>query len=108
MHQDRSESERVREAGSPIISISLGDTCLFRFGNTESRTGKYQDIELASGDLFVFGGPSRMAFHGVTKIYPETAPLPLGMKQGRLSVTIRQTGFSPDGNLNSSASSYEN
>ena len=54
MHQDKSESQTVRNAGSPIISISLGDTCLFRFGNTSSRTGQYQDIELKSGDLFVF------------------------------------------------------
>lgn len=93
MHQDRSESETMRSAGSPIVSISLGDTCQFRFGNTGSRSGMHQDIELCSGDLFVFGGPSRMAFHGVLKIYPGTAPLELGMKQGRLSVTIRETGF---------------
>lgn len=92
MHQDKSESQVVRNAGSPIISISLGDTCLFRFGNTESRTGKYQDIELTSGDLFVFGGEARMAFHGVMKIYPHTAPPELGMRAGRLSITIRETG----------------
>lgn len=46
MHQDKSESAVVRNAGSPIISISLGDTCLFRFGNSESRTGEHQYIEL--------------------------------------------------------------
>ena len=61
MHQDRSESETVRQAGSPIISVSLGDACLFRFGNTSGRSGIHQDIELRSGDLFVFGGLSRMA-----------------------------------------------
>ncbi|MBV8886589.1 MAG: alpha-ketoglutarate-dependent dioxygenase AlkB, partial [Chroococcidiopsidaceae cyanobacterium CP_BM_RX_35] len=83
MHQDRSESEAVRNAGSPIISISLGDTCLFRLGNPESRSGRHQDVELTSGDLFVFGGPSRMAFHSVVKIYPGTAPCDLGMRQGR-------------------------
>jgi len=94
MHQDRSESEAVRTAGSPIISISLGDSCLFRFGNTESRSGRHQDIELASGDLFVFGGASRMAFHSVVKIYPGSAPHGLGMRQGRLSITIRETGLS--------------
>lgn len=94
MHQDRSESETVRNAGSPIISISLGDACLFRFGNPESRNGTYQDIELHSGDLFVFGGAARMAFHEVIKVHSKTAPLELGMKQGRLSITIRETGLS--------------
>lgn len=92
MHQDKSESQVVRNAGSPIISISLGDSCLFRLGNTDSKTGKYQDIELKSGDLFVFGGASRMAFHGVLKIYPRTAPPDLGMRSGRLNITIRETG----------------
>lgn len=90
MYQDRSESEQVRKAGSPIISISLGDGCLFRLGNPESRSGEHQDIELKSGDLFVFGGQS-LAFHGVLKIYPQTAPPELEMKQGRLSITIRET-----------------
>lgn len=93
MHQDKTESEEVRNAGSPIVSISLGDTGNFRFGSSFSRTGNYQDIELESGDLFVFGGPSRMVFHAVTKIYPQTAPLELGIKQGRLSITIRETGL---------------
>ncbi len=55
MHQDRSEWALVRNAGSPIISISLGDTCLFRFGNNQTKGAPYQDIELRSGDLFVFG-----------------------------------------------------
>ncbi len=54
MHQDKSESVAVRNAGSPIISISLGDSCLFRLGNTDSKSGEYQDIELKSGDIFVF------------------------------------------------------
>ncbi len=94
MHQDKSESVAVRNAGSPIISISLGDTCLFRFGNVESKSGEYQDIELKSGDLFVFGGAARMAFHGVMKVYPGTAPPELGIIAGRLNITIRETGFS--------------
>ncbi len=74
MHQDRTESALVRNAGSPIVSISLGDTCLFRFGNNQTKGTPYQDIELRSGDLFVFGSVSRMAYHGVLKIYPVTAP----------------------------------
>lgn len=93
LHQDKSESEWVRQEGSPIVSISLGDACLFRLGNTEERSGHHLDIELKSGDLFVFGGPARMAFHGVLKIYPGTAPAELGIKEGRLNLNMRETGF---------------
>jgi len=93
MHQDKSESEQVRAQGSPIVSISLGDSCLFRFGNAQSRSGPYQDIELQSGDLFVFGGVARMAYHGVLKIHPGTAPVELGIRAGRLNINMRETGF---------------
>ncbi|MBA2750586.1 MAG: alpha-ketoglutarate-dependent dioxygenase AlkB [Tatlockia sp.] len=93
MHQDRSESALVRNAGSPIVSISLGDSCIFRFGNNQTKGALYQDIELRSGDLFVFGSVSRMAYHGVLKIYPGTAPQALALKQGRLNITIRETGL---------------
>ncbi len=93
LHQDRSEAQQILREGSPIISLSLGNTCLFRWGNPESRTGPYQDIELRSGDLFVFGGESRLAFHGVLKVLPGTAPAGLGIKTGRLNITLRETGF---------------
>jgi alkylated DNA repair protein (DNA oxidative demethylase) len=53
----------------------------------------HQDIELRSGDLFVFSAAARMNFHGVLKIDLGTAPPELGMKQGRLSITIRETGL---------------
>lgn len=87
MHQDRDEF-----SAAPIVSLSLGDTCVFRFGNTETRSAPYQDIELRSGDLFVFGGPSRYAFHGVPKVLPGTGGAQLGMKNGgRLNVTLRMT-----------------
>lgn len=93
MHQDKSESEQVRAERSPIVSISLGDACLFRFGNSESRSGPHQDIELRSGDLFVFGGAARMAFHGVLKTFPGNTPVGLGIREGRLNINIRETGF---------------
>lgn len=56
MHQDRDE-----RADDPVVSLSIGDSCLFRFGNTRSRGKPHEDVLLASGDLFVFGGPSRFA-----------------------------------------------
>lgn len=87
MHQDREE-----QCAEPVVSLSLGDTCVFRFGNTANRGRAYTDVELASGDLFVFGGPSRFAYHGVPKIYAATADPALGLA-GRLNLTLRMTGL---------------
>jgi len=94
MHQDRGETDAVIARGAPVISISLGDSALFRFGNTDTRARPYRDVTLASGDLFVFGGASRMAYHGVPKVFNGTAPAELGPLRGRLNITIRETGFS--------------
>ncbi|MFF7360672.1 alpha-ketoglutarate-dependent dioxygenase AlkB [Streptomyces sp. NPDC008125] len=88
MHQDREEL-----SGAPVVSLSIGDTCVFRFGNTEDRGRPWTDVELESGDLFVFGGPSRFAFHGVPKVYPGTAGPDTGMRAGRLNLTLRETGL---------------
>jgi alkylated DNA repair protein (DNA oxidative demethylase) len=88
MHQDKDEASLA-----PVVSLSIGDTCQFRFGNTTTRNKPHQDLELASGDLFVFGGPSRLAFHGVTKIIPGTAPQGCGLTAGRINVTLRMTGI---------------
>ncbi len=87
MHRDSDE-----KSDAPVVSLSLGDTCVFRFGNTETRTRPYTDVELRSGDLFVFGGPSRLAYHGVPRVYPGTAPPELGLT-GRLNVTLRVSGL---------------
>ncbi|MGN5631228.1 alpha-ketoglutarate-dependent dioxygenase AlkB family protein [Streptomyces sp. AC154] len=88
MHQDKEE-----RSGAPVVSLSIGDSCVFRFGNTEGRGRPYTDVELASGDLFVFGGPSRFAFHGVPRIHPGTAGPATGMSGGRLNLTLRETGL---------------
>lgn len=88
MHQDKDEHTLA-----PIVSFSVGDSCLFRFGNTRTRTKPYVDLRLESGDLFVFGGESRLAFHGVPKIYPGTAPEGCGLTAGRLNYTLRATGL---------------
>ena len=99
MHQDKDETSLA-----PVVSISIGDSCQFRFGNTTNRNKPYTDITLASGDLFVFGGPSRLAYHGVTKIHPGTAPDDCGLgpsggsttgtSAGRINITLRETGLS--------------
>ncbi|MFK8908867.1 alpha-ketoglutarate-dependent dioxygenase AlkB family protein [Streptomyces sp. YS-3] len=89
MHQDKDE-----RSGAPVVSLSIGDSCLFRFGNTEDRGRPYTDVELASGDLFVFGGPSRFAYHGVPKVLPGTGdPAMTGLAGGRLNLTLRETGL---------------
>ncbi|MFF5703168.1 alpha-ketoglutarate-dependent dioxygenase AlkB family protein [Streptomyces sp. NPDC012794] len=87
MHRDAEE-----RSGAPVVFLSLGDSCLFRFGNTVTRGRPYRDVELRSGDLFVFGGPSRLAYHGVPKVLPGTAPPGLGLK-GRLNITLRVGGL---------------
>ncbi|NEA65122.1 alpha-ketoglutarate-dependent dioxygenase AlkB [Streptomyces sp. SID12488] len=87
MHRDSDE-----KSDAPVVSLSLGDTCLFRFGNTATRTQPYTDVELRSGDLFVFGGASRLAYHGVPRVYAGTAPPELGLT-GRLNLTLRVSGF---------------
>ncbi|MFC7986094.1 alpha-ketoglutarate-dependent dioxygenase AlkB [Streptomyces sp. NPDC057336] len=87
MHRDADEKSRA-----PVVSLSLGDTCVFRFGNPGSRTRPWTDVELRSGDLFVFGGPSRLAYHGVPRVHPGTAPPELGLT-GRLNITLRVSGL---------------
>ena len=93
LHQDKGEADGAIARGSPVITVSLGDSALFRFGNTVTRGKPYRDVTLESGDLFVFGGPSRMAYHGIMKLHARTAPPELGLVSGRLSITIRETGL---------------
>ncbi|WP_416969756.1 alpha-ketoglutarate-dependent dioxygenase AlkB family protein [Streptomyces sp. 4F14] len=87
MHRDAEE-----RSDAPVVSLSLGDRCVFRFGNAGTRGRPYTDVELRSGDLFVFGGDSRLAYHGVPKVLAGTAPEGLGLT-GRLNVTLRVSGF---------------
>lgn len=87
MHRDSDE-----KSGAPVVSLSLGDSCVFRFGTTASRGRPYTDVELRSGDLFVFGGPARLAYHGVPKVMPGTGPAWLGLT-GRLNLTLRVSGL---------------
>nr|WP_202451641.1 alpha-ketoglutarate-dependent dioxygenase AlkB [Streptomyces sp. SID4948] len=88
MHQDKDE-----KSAAPVVSLSIGDTCVFRFGHPEGRGRPYTDVELESGDLFVFGGPSRFAYHGVPKVRPGTGEPATGLSGGRLNVTLRVTGL---------------
>jgi DNA oxidative demethylase len=92
MHADRDERSLA-----PVVSLSLGDTCVFRFGNTRDRGRPWVDVPLESGDLFVFGGPSRLAYHGVPKTLPGTGDPEIGLTGGRLNITLRESGLEADG-----------
>lgn len=87
-HQDKDESERSLAAGVPVVSISLGDTAQFLFGGTRRRD-PVEKLPLESGDAFVFGGPARLRYHGVSRILPGTAPKELELT-GRFNLTFRQ------------------
>jgi alkylated DNA repair protein (DNA oxidative demethylase) len=83
LHQDRDEAD----FSAPVVSVSLGNDCLFRVGGTK-RNDPTQSIRLRSGDVVVLGGESRLAFHGVDRIYPGTSTL---LKSGgRINLTLRR------------------
>lgn len=88
MHVDKDE-----RSDAPVVSISLGASCVFRFGNTVSRNRPWHDIQLESGDLFVFGGGSRYAYHGVMKTISGTDRPDIGLPSGRLNLTLRESGL---------------
>jgi alkylated DNA repair protein (DNA oxidative demethylase) len=88
LHQDGEEP-----SAAPVVTLSLGDACTFRLAGVDRRTGPFTDVEMRSGDLLVFGGPTRRIFHGVPKVLPGTAPAGLGLPPGRLSITVRETGL---------------
>jgi DNA alkylation damage repair protein AlkB len=88
LHQDKDESERSLAAGLPVVSVSIGDTARFLFGGLK-RKDPVESRLLESGDAFVFGGPARLRYHGVSRIVPGTAPPELELA-GRFNLTFRQ------------------
>ncbi|MBV9567684.1 MAG: alpha-ketoglutarate-dependent dioxygenase AlkB [Hyphomicrobiales bacterium] len=83
LHQDRDENELA----APVVSLSLGDTAVFRIGGSK-RGEATRSVKLASGDAFVFGGPSRLAYHGIDRVLSFTSTLlPEG---GRFNLTMRR------------------
>ena len=87
VHQDKDERPDTIAAGIPIVSVSLGDAARFVVGGL-TRREPTRPLILRSGDVLVMGGPSRLRFHGVTRILPGTAPE--GTGPGRFNLTFRQ------------------
>ena len=89
LHQDKDESDASLAAGLPVVSLSLGEAARFLFGGIKRRD-PVEVLRLESGDAFVFGGPSRLRYHGVSRILPGTAPPELIGLSGRINLTFRQ------------------
>lgn len=87
-HQDRDEAD----FSAPVVSVSLGCNALFHVGGLK-RAGPKARFLLGSGDVFVLGGPSRLAYHGIDKIHPATSPIDLdAIAPGccRINLTLRR------------------
>lgn len=83
LHQDRDEEDLA----APVVSLSLGDTCLFRVGGTERRDPT-RTLRLASGDALVLSASARLAYHGVDRILPGSSTLLA--EGGRINLTLRR------------------
>jgi alkylated DNA repair protein (DNA oxidative demethylase) len=88
LHQDRDE----QDLAAPVLSVSLGDSCLFRIGGTDRRAPT-RSFRLASGDVLLLEGDSRLAFHGVDRIYAGTSTLL--RSGGRINLTLRRVTAPP-------------
>lgn len=83
LHQDRDEAT----FDAPVVSVSLGDTAVFRIGGTVRRAPT-RSVRLASGDVVVFGGAGRLIYHGIDRVVAGTSQLLLN--GGRLNLTLRR------------------
>ena len=84
LHQDRDEAD----LGAPVLSVSLGDTAMFRIGAAEG--GRTTTLKLESGDVCALTGPARLARHGIDRVLEGSSRLIPG--GGRLNLTLRCAG----------------
>jgi DNA oxidative demethylase len=96
LHQDRDE----HDFDAPVVSLSLGDSCLFRFGGRR-RGDPTRSFRLHSGDAMILGGGARLAFHGVDRILPGTSTLLA--EGGRFNLTLRRVTRADSQNVDPSA-----
>jgi alkylated DNA repair protein (DNA oxidative demethylase) len=83
LHQDRDE----QDFSVPVLSLSLGDTAIFRIGGT-ARAGPTTSLRLNSGDVCLLAGEARLAFHGVDRVLEGSSTVVPG--GGRLNLTLRR------------------
>lgn len=88
LHRDEDEADY----GFPVLSVSLGDTAIFRLGGLK-RTDPTRSFRLASGDVCLLAGESRLAYHGVDRIIPGSSRVVPG--GGRLNLTLRRAAPAP-------------
>ncbi|XP_052176181.1 uncharacterized protein LOC127790637 isoform X1 [Diospyros lotus] len=93
LHQDKDESQSSLNRQLPVVSFSIGDSAEFLYGDQRD-TDKADKVTLESGDVLIFGGKSRLIYHGVAAIFPDTAPKALldetNLIPGRLNLTFRE------------------
>ena len=82
LHQDRDEAD----LSAPVLSVSLGDTAMFRIGPAEG--GRTRSLKLASGDICALTGPARLARHGIDRLLAGSSQLVPG--GGRINLTLRR------------------
>lgn len=85
LHQDRDEAD----FGFPVLSVSLGDTAVFRLGGAK-RADPTRSMRLQSGDVCLLSGGARLAHHGVDRIFGGSSRLIPG--GGRINLTLRRAG----------------
>lgn len=88
LHQDRDEEEY----GAPVLSLSLGNSAIFRLGGLKRR-GPTRSMTVSSGDVIILQGKARLCYHGIDRIIQESSDL-LGdhpaFKEGRFNITMRR------------------
>ena len=95
LHRDDSETPETLQSGFPIVSFSIGASCDFLLGGLK-RSDPTQKIQLHSGDILIMGGPSRLRYHGVSKIHRQNndnslrIPFSKALGEGRINFTLRK------------------
>ncbi len=89
LHQDKDEADLTE----PVLSISLGDTAVFRIGPAEG--GRTRTLKLASGDVCALTGRARLARHGIDRILGGSSSLIPG--GGRINLTLRRAAWASSG-----------
>lgn len=82
LHQDKDEAD----LGAPVLSVSLGDTAVFRIG--PAGNGPTRSLKLSSGDVCALTGPARLARHGIDRLLIGSSRLIRG--GGRINLTLRR------------------